>query len=51
MKEFDATISLNSFGCYRKVYRDIISEGKSVLESCNKKAKNKIFFLLKEVFS
>lgn len=50
MKEFDAIISLNSFGCYRKVYRDVISEGKSVLESCNEKAKNEIFSLLKEVF-
>ncbi|WP_334473065.1 AAA family ATPase [Arsenophonus sp. PmNCSU2021_1] len=51
MKEFDAIISLNSFGCYRKVYRDVISEGKSVLESCNEKAKNEIFSLLEEAFS
>ncbi len=41
---------LNSIGYYRKVYRDVISEGKSVLESVNKTASNEIEQLIHEVF-
>lgn len=44
--EFDA---LKSIGYYRKVYKDVIPLGRSVLESSNNAAKDEINNLLKEV--
>ena len=41
---------LNSIGYFRKVYRDVIPEGKSVIESFNKAASNEIDQLIDEVF-
>ncbi|CQJ04973.1 AAA family ATPase [Yersinia frederiksenii] len=50
VKEFDGLVSLNSIGCYRKIYRDVMSEGRSVLESDNDNAKTEVMDLLREVF-
>ena len=41
---------LDSIGYFRKVYRDVISEGKSVLEVSNESAANEIQSLIDEVF-
>lgn len=48
--EFKEFKILNSVAHYRKVYRDVMSEGKSVLETSNELAQNEILSLLKEVF-
>ncbi len=48
--EFDDLVALNAVGRYRKVYRDVISEGKSVIESENEKARSEVFELMQEVF-
>jgi chromosome partitioning protein len=51
MEEFKEDMTpLNSIGFYRKVYRDVIPEGKSVLEANNAIAKDEIESLMKEVF-
>ncbi|AWK15579.1 AAA family ATPase (plasmid) [Candidatus Fukatsuia symbiotica] len=50
VKVFEDLIPLNSVACYRKVYRDVMSEGKSVLETCNENAKTEVTSLLDEVF-
>ena len=51
MEEFkDDMTPLNSIGFYRKAYRDVIPEGKSVLEADNAAAKSEIESLMKEVF-
>lgn len=51
MEEFKENMTpLNAIGFYRKVYRDVIPEGKSVLEADNTTAKNEITSLMKEVF-
>lgn len=47
-KEFSI---LNSVGYYRKVYKEVISEGKSVLESNNQQAKEEIEQLINEILS
>ena len=41
---------LKSIGYFRKIYRDVIPEGKSVIESLNKTASNEIDQLIDEVF-
>lgn len=41
---------LASVGCFRKVYRDVIPEGRSVLESSNESAKQEVMALINEVF-
>ena len=41
---------MTATACYRKVYRDVMSEGKSVLETSNEKAKAEVLALLNEVF-
>lgn len=48
--EFQEFKLLESVAHYRKVYRDVMSEGKSVLETSNELAKNEILSLLNEVF-
>nr|WP_241391616.1 AAA family ATPase [Yersinia frederiksenii]ULG19958.1 chromosome partitioning protein ParA [Yersinia frederiksenii] len=50
VKEFDGLVPLNSIGCYRKIYRDVMSDGRSVLESDNDNAKAEVLDLLREVF-
>ena len=42
--------ALNSVGFFRKVYRDVIPDGKSVLESTNTEAAAEVERLLSEVF-
>lgn len=51
VKEFDTLIPLESVACYRKVYRDVMSQGTSVLETDNQQARTEVLSLLKEVFS
>lgn len=41
---------LDSIGYFRKVYRDVISDGLSVVESTNADATNEVEALVKEVF-
>lgn len=50
VKEFDELTALESVGCYRKVYRDVMSQGLSVLETENEQAKKEIVALIQEVF-
>ncbi|BGI53606.1 phosphonate ABC transporter ATPase [Candidatus Hamiltonella defensa] len=50
VKEFKELVPLNSVAHYRKVYRDVMKEGKSVLESSNENAKYEVLSLLEEVF-
>lgn len=50
VKEFDTMVPLKSVGCYRKVYRDVMSQGLSVLETGNQKAQEEVKSLLKEAF-
>jgi chromosome partitioning protein len=48
--EFEDLSALNAVGRYRKIYRDVISEGKSVIESENDKARSEVYELMQEVF-
>lgn len=48
--EFEDLTALKAVGRYRKIYRDVISEGKSVIESENDKAKAEVYELVQEVF-
>ncbi|MCQ9124717.1 AAA family ATPase [Rodentibacter caecimuris] len=50
ISEFKDFTILKSVGHYRKVYRDVMTEGKSVLETSNEQAKNEILGLIEEVF-
>ena len=50
VREFEGLIPLTATACYRKGYRDVMSEGKSVLETSNEKAKAEVLALLNEVF-
>ncbi|WP_313684647.1 AAA family ATPase [Pantoea sp.] len=50
VKEFDTMVPLESVGCYRKVYRDVMSQGLSVLETGNQKAQEEVKSLLREAF-
>lgn len=51
VSEFNDFKILQSVGHYRKVYRDVMSEGKSVLETNNEQAKGEIQSLIGEVFN
>ena len=51
VNEFKDFKILNSIGHYRKVYRDVMSEGKSVLETNNEQAKKEIQSLIGELFN
>lgn len=50
VQEIEGIIPLESTGCYRKVYRDVIPEGKSVLETENENARKEIMGLIEELF-
>jgi len=47
--EFDQLKPMKSIGHYRKIYRDAVSVGKSVLETDNESAKAEIIALIEEV--
>lgn len=49
VNEFDGFIPLKSVGRYRKIYRDVMSDGLSVLESTDQKAIDEITDLFEEV--
>ncbi len=49
LAEFPEIQALNSVGYYRKVYRDVIPQGKSVLEADNPSAVTEIEALVQEV--
>ena len=49
--DFPEFILLDSCCYFRKVYRDVIPLGQSVLEANNQQASNEIINLLKEIFS
>lgn len=51
VSEFKEFQILESVGHYRKVYRDVMSEGKSVLETNNEQAKSEIQSLIGELFN
>ncbi|MGP2817265.1 AAA family ATPase [Serratia marcescens] len=48
--EFDQLTPLTAKSCYRKIYRDVMSEGKSVMETDNGKARDEVMALINEVF-
>lgn len=48
--EFPSITTLNSVICFRKVYRDCMSNGMGVLETDNVAAKAEMEHLIKEVF-
>lgn len=50
VREFQTLVPLQSVACYRKVYRDVMSLGMSVLETDNFKAKAEVQSLLQEIF-
>ncbi|MEY8709852.1 chromosome partitioning protein ParA [Mangrovibacter phragmitis] len=50
IKEFPEITPLNAIACFRKVYRDVMPQGKSVMETSNEQAKNEVLALIKEVF-
>lgn len=50
VKEFEELKPLQSVGCYRKVYRDVMSQGMSVLETENQKAIEEVMSLINEVY-
>lgn len=50
VSEFPEFQSLKASGRYRKIYRDVMSEGLSVLESSNKSALDEVNALYNEVF-
>ena len=50
VEEFQGIIPLRSIACYRKIYRDVMTEGKSVLETTNEHARNEVLALIEECF-
>jgi len=50
VSEFHSFTPLKAVGFYRKAYKDMIPEGKSVLESDNQQAKEEIELLTQELF-
>ena len=50
VEEFESFTPIKSIGFYRKAYKDMIPEGKSVLESDNQQAKEEIEILTRELF-
>ena len=51
LKEYPQLVSMNSFICDRKVYRDTISNGLGVVESDNQKARDEINKLVEEILN
>jgi chromosome partitioning protein len=49
IKSYTDISTLNSINYFRKIYKDTISEGKSVLESDNAEAKNELEVLYSEI--
>ncbi|MEW9890044.1 MAG: AAA family ATPase [Candidatus Symbiodolus clandestinus] len=49
LSNFKEFTILNSVGYYRKIYKEVVSEGKSVLEANNQQAKEEIECLAKEI--
>ena len=49
--EFSDLSHLNSIIYYRKIYRDVMSEGKSVIESTNEQAHSEVQKIYEEVFN
>lgn len=49
-KMFEAFTPLESVGFYRKAYKDMIPDGRSVLEGVNDSAKHEIMSLVEEVY-
>ena len=49
--QYDEFVLLNSVGHYRKIYKDVIPDGQSVLETANIKAIAEVNNLMKEVLS
>ena len=49
--EFPEFKALQAIGRYRKIYRDVFSDGLSVLESTNEAAANEILDLYEEIFT
>lgn len=50
LSEFPTIQTLESVICFRKVYRDCMSNGTGVVETNNQTAKAEIIQLMKEVF-
>lgn len=50
VSEYETMKPLQAIGYYRKVYRDVFSEGLSVLEADNRSAEKEILDLFEEVF-
>ena len=51
IEEFSDLRHLNSVIYYRKIYRDVMSEGKSVIESANEQAHGEVQKIYEEVFN
>ncbi len=51
VSEFSELECLNAVGYYRKIYKDVISEGMSVLEVSNIQARTEISKLINEVYN
>lgn len=49
--QFEKFVPLKSIGYYRKVYRDVIPKGQSVLEGDNLQAKTEMNTLIQEIFN
>jgi len=48
--EFDQLTPMTAKSCYRKIYRDVMLEGKSVMETDNGKARDEVMAFINEVF-
>lgn len=51
LAEFPEIEAMNSIGYYRKIYKDVIGQGKSVLEADNQAAINEINSLVEEILN
>ena len=51
LKDFPSLPPLNAINCERKIYRDVVPLGKSVLEANNRMAIEEIEHLIEEVYS
>jgi len=51
LRDFPSLPPLNSINCERKIYRDVVPLGKSVLETNNSMAIEEIEHLIEEVYS
>ncbi|MGF8726294.1 hypothetical protein, partial [Klebsiella pneumoniae] len=51
LKDFPTLPPLNAINCERKIYRDVVPLGKSVLEATNRTAIEEVEQLIEEVYS